>query len=186
MMAKKSVGSFKIRDFGDVGSGDTQIENTAKSHMIRLIRRDASDPRTLALARSLKVNGNDVASVKAAYDWVCKNVSYISDEKLAREFGLDPDTEFVTAPIAIITGKRNKEDCDGMVCVLCCLLKAMGFKTWVRVVAWRRPEFTHTNAVCWVPSKNFGIALDPVMYSSGKNGFGNQQPANFREKLYAV
>lgn len=152
-----------------IPDGDKGIDETVK-FMWALALRDAKHPEIKAIVDENRGN-SDAETAKNLFDYVWKNVPYVSDP---------PGREQVTAPIHLINGNKVGEDCDGMVTLLISLLTAANIDSHVKVIAWRRHDYTHVIAgfkdgSTWYP-------LDPTGKSSG---WKNQLQKEIRSKIYA-
>lgn len=161
-----------------IADGDPSVDYTVKGPMCRLARRDARDPRVIALARSLSSGkSTELQKVRAAFDYVTATIPYRHD----------PDgIEYVMAPIYTLgiqkpyASYRKGGDCDDQVTALACLLGAMGIDYSIRVLAWRVNDFTHVNLRAHLADGRT-IPLDPTLKGGGWN---YEKAARFREKVY--
>lgn len=129
-------------------------------------------PKVIREAKSLKGSSKN-ETLRNCFDYVWQKVPYCDDPK---------GQEFITAPWALIEGKKNCEDCESMVCLLSSLLRINGFKTREKVLSWKNPkDLRFTHIVLEAYNKRW-IILDPTMKQSG---FGNTAIPN-REKTYEV
>ena len=160
---------MKVRQLSD---GDAGIDETV-ARMIHLARRDARSAAVKRLAARLK-KGTDVDRVRQAFQAVVEMVPYRHDP---------PNYELVIAPKYLLGGKWHGGDCDDQTTALASLLLAMGIRTWIKVIAWRRQEFTHVYLLAEIASQGIAIPLDTVM---GHSGFGMEKQPLIRSKEYAV
>ena len=151
-----------------IADGDKGIDQTVEA-MWRLINRDLKDEILIKKARELR-GTDELETIKNTFDYVIKSFRYVPDPD---------DVELVTAPIYMINGKRPYGDCDDLVTVLVALLTANKIPCRIKVIAWRRYDYTHV--ICEVKYKNYWIPLDPVKKA---DGFGNQVRKVIREKRY--
>lgn len=167
-------------------SGDAGVWQTIRA-MQRLIRRDAEEPEIQQRARWLK-KSNDLRSVETTFNYVVEQFSYKPDPD---------DEELFAAPIFLEIDYQRYGDCDDLAGILACLLLAQGFRVGLKVIAWR-PElhaegdpFTHVYAVCFLPSLNGWLPLDPVMRRKrksgiGYDGFGGEKGAVYRKQVFMI
>lgn len=132
------------------------IDEIVKS-MWEFINRDRLDEIIISKANTLRGKTND-ETIRNVFDYVKKNVPYKSDPD---------DRERLTAPIHFIQRNQVGGDCDDMVMLINALLESLGIKTQIKVVAWRRPEFTHVVSEAW--NGNRWIELDATMIN--KSGY---------------
>lgn len=161
-----------------VPDGDAAVDYTVRGPMCWLAVRDAAHPCVQALARRLSAGARSpVEAIRRAFAHVVDTIPYEPDPE---------DREEVTAPIYTLgcvlpyRGYRPHGDCDCQSTALFALLLAMGHDPTFRVVAWRKPDYTHVNVVVMLPDGT-SIPLDAVMKY---DGWGRQRPARFREKFY--
>jgi hypothetical protein len=133
---------------------DEIIDNIV-SKMWGLINRDYKDTIITKLAKTLQRQNNE-ETVKAVYDWVVRNVPYKNDPE---------GVERLTAPIHFVQRNQVGGDCDDMVMMICSLLSALGIKTRIKVLAWRRKEFTHVT--CEAKINGNWVELDATMGQRG-------------------
>jgi hypothetical protein len=143
--------------------GDKGIEQTIKSMMWRLAKRDATNDIVIKKANELR-GATKEESAKNAFNYVVDNFQYRNDPE---------GVELVTAPIYMINGQRPYGDCDDLVTVLVCLLLALDVPCKIETIAWRLHDYTHVIANAKIDGK--WIRLDPV---EGKSGWGNTVPEN--------
>lgn len=160
-----------------LADGDAGIEETVR-HMIRLARRDATDPAIKKIVKGFDCCCDDCA-VQDAFRYVVDNVPYIPDPK---------EHEFVVAPRYLASGQWPGGDCDDLSTLLATLLLALptkrNRKVWMKTIAWRRWEYTHVYVMTELPSIGGKvIPLDPVM---GHKGFGAEKQPVIRHKEYLV
>lgn len=137
------------------GKNHDQVIDTIVSKMWKLINRDYQDPIITNLAKTLKGNTTE-QTIRNVYNWVVKNVPYKND----------PDgMERLTAPIHFVQRNQIGGDCDDMVMILSALLNALGIKTRIKVISWRKKEFTHVVLEVYNGSKWF--ELDATMGMGG-------------------
>lgn len=167
----------KIWDYGVMKGGDRDVDKT-----VRLMKKygteDSHDEAIMKIASGIKSKyKNDIDQMRAAYDFVVKNITYKSDGK----------HEFVTSPRHLLWLRTG--DCDCMTTAVFALLLALGFRDlYAKVIAWRpdktkKDEFTHVYAMALIPSLGKVIPLDPVME---KFGFGNEKQPVKRTKIYRI
>jgi|GEM_PF-5750999 len=128
--------------------------------MWRLITRDEKDEIAIKLARSLRKSTHE-KTAQSVFDWIKNNVPYKADPE---------GIEHLTAPIRLIDGTRDGEDCDGMIMLGVCLLRILGIPARIVTIAWRKHEFTHVVAQVKIKGKwewfdpayqdKFGITID--------------------------
>lgn len=153
----------------EIGSGDSAIDKTVKE-MWRLINEDVRDEVVIAQARKLR-GSDEFGTLENVYRYVINNFKYKSDP---------PGIEHFTRPKFLIQKKFDKYlDCDDMVGILAALLLANRIPVKIKVIAWRRHEYTHV--ILMAKHKNMWIPLDAVQ---GSAGFGNQIRKVIREKKY--
>lgn len=169
-------GTVATKKVVDLKSGDAGVDQTVKI-MKRLALRDSKEPEMIRIAKSRK-GKNDVETAKNIFNFVVKKWKYVSDPE---------DSEFVTAPIHIVTGNTPFEylDCDDYSALLAALLLAAGenFKVRFKVIAWRKHEYTHVYIECYIPSLKSWVPMDAVLKSKG---FGNERPKIIRKKYYEI
>lgn len=158
--------------------GDPSIDTTVQKPMCEFIAQDSEHPCIVALARRLKAGARTTQeAIYNAFAHVVRTIRYKNDPV---------DYEFVQAPKYLLgcevpyPGYRQEGDCDCMTTALGAILAAMGIEPLIRVVAWRKKDYTHVNARVQLPSGET-LALDPVMK---REGFGREKHARFREKVY--
>lgn len=158
--------------------GDASIDTTVQKPMCEFIAQDSEHPCIVALARRLKAGARTTQeAIYNAFAHVVRTIRYKNDP---------PQYEFVQAPKYLLgcevpyPGYRQEGDCDCMTTALGAILAAMGIEPLIRVVAWRKRDYTHVNARVQLPSGEM-LALDPVMK---RDGFGGEKHARFREKVY--
>jgi hypothetical protein len=133
------------------------VIDTIVSKMWKLINRDYQDP--IIINKAITLKGNDKnATIRKVYDWVVANVPYKNDPE---------GVERLTAPIHFVQRNQIGGDCDDMVMIIAALLSALGIKTRIKVISWRKKEFTHVtleanNGSNW-------IELDDTMGMGGYN-----------------
>ncbi|HVZ39934.1 MAG TPA: hypothetical protein VHI13_11700 [Candidatus Kapabacteria bacterium] len=161
-----------------VPDGDDAVDYTVRGPMCVLAVRDSRNRCVRAIARELKgAARSDEEAVRLAFDHVVRTIPYRPDPKRY---------ELVVAPVYTLgcrkpyPGYTPHGDCDCQSTALASLLFAMGYRPVIRVVAWRKPDYTHVNLQVTLPDGQT-IPLDTVMKSSG---FGRQKPAVYREHLY--
>lgn len=140
---------------------DEYIDAIAKE-MWRIIYDNSKNPLVIAKAKSL-IGQNSDATIRNVFNYVIARVPY----------KLDPeDREYLTAPKHLISGKQIGEDCDGMVMLICTLLLILGYKVRIKVIAWRKTEYSHVVAEVYDGKR--WIELDATMPATGydvKNRF---------------
>lgn len=151
----------------NIADGDLGIDQTV-SEMWRLINRDVKNPLVARKAKEL-AGKNQSTTAKNIFNYVWKNHPYKSDPE---------DAEQLTAPVNMLNGEKIGEDCDGLVMLLVCLLLAAGIDSRIKVVAWRRHDYTHVVAEANINSN--WATLDPTFKASG---FG-QTYKIIRQKIY--
>lgn len=150
------------------GTND-QITDKIVSEMWRLIKRDYKHPKIVAKAKELRMESR-WDTLEAVFNFVHDSYPYKSDPA---------DEEHLTAPIHIIEGNAPYMDCDELVIITCALLKAMNIPVLIKVIAWRKQEFTHV--VCEAQlNENKWLVMDLTR----SDGFGNQEKKVIREKRY--
>lgn len=159
----------RVRQLSD---GDAGIDETV-ARMIHLARRDSRSTVVKGIAKKFK-RGADTERIRQAFMAVLTLVPYRHDP---------PNYEMVTAPKYLLGGAWHGGDCDDQTAALASLLLAMGFRVWIKVIAWRRYEFTHVYLLVDIPSQGIAIPLDTVM---GEQGFGREKQPLIRSKEYAV
>lgn len=125
--------------------------------MFNFINRDRLDEIVISKAKTLQGSTPD-ETIKNVFDFVKKNVPYKSDPN---------DRERLTAPIHFIQRNQIGGDCDDMVMLINALLESVGIRTKIKVVAWRRKEFTHVVSEAY--NGNRWIELDATM--NGNSGY---------------
>lgn len=153
----------------EIGSGDAAIDKTV-SEMWRLINRDTKAPEIKAQAKKLKAETN-IETIKNTFNYVWKNFPYKSDPA---------GYEQLTAPVHMINGNNPREDCDGLVMLLITLLQANNIPARIKVIAWRKNDYTHV--ICEAKHGSYWMPLDPTRKT---DGFGNQVRKVIREKRYS-
>lgn len=152
----------------EIPDGDAGIDATVVA-MWRLANRDAVNPEIVAIARKYKT-ADATQTTRALFDYVWKNYPYKSDPA---------GREQITAPIHMVNGNNPQEDCDGLVTLLVSLLTAAGINSRIKVIAWRRHEYTHVIAEFYDGSQWW--PLDPTKKA---DGWKNQVQKVIREKRY--
>lgn len=137
-----------------IADGDLGIDQTV-AEMWRLVNRDVNNENIKKLVSELKKE-NKEQTAKNIFNYVWKNHKYKQDPI---------DAEQITAPLQMINGENPNEDCDGLVTLLVCLLLAAGIEARIKVIAWRRYEFTHVVAEAKINGN--WIILDPTFKSVG-------------------
>lgn len=122
--------------------------------MWNFVNRDRLDEIIISKAKELQGRNPD-ETIKKVYRWIKTNVPYKSDPD---------DRERLTAPIHFVQRNQIGGDCDDMVMLLNALLESLGIKTRIKVVAWRKPEFTHVVSEAY--NGNRWIELDPTMVAN--------------------
>ena len=167
-----------------IKDGDAGIRQTVQ-HMLRLIRRDASNAEVKAIARKLRAK-NDEQTVFNTFKYVVDNFPY----------SFDPDDrEVLVSPARHFECKNDKgscdnkygksNDCDDLTMKLCCLLKANGYQTWIKIIEWKADQdgFSHVYAMCLVPTIDKVIPLDAV---AKMKGFGWEKAPVRRSEIFKV
>lgn len=153
----------------EIGSGDSAIDKTVRK-MWQLINRDVKNPDVLSKAKSLQGKSKE-QTVKNIFDYVVNTFQYRSDPEGIEHF---------TAPVHLINKKFSKHlDCDDMVGILCALLTASKIPCRIKVIAWRRHDFTHV--IAEAKYNGSWLDLDAVQ---GANGFGHTVEKIIRKKIY--
>jgi hypothetical protein len=180
-----------------IQDGAPGIRQTVQ-HIIRLCRRDATDPAVVAIAQRMKDARSDERTVHNCFDYVVQNIPYKDDTKMALKAAIaakspkgkqlaDEGTEFLIAPKFTLTRRWIGGDCDDLTNALGCLLISppIGFGYYCRIIAWKPGEgFSHINGVGEIPDQGKYLALDPVMKSSG---FGKEKRgANVTQEFFRV
>lgn len=169
-------GTVATKKVETLKAGDAGVDQTV-AKMKRLSVRDSKNPEMIRIAKSLK-GKTDVETAQNIFKYVVKNWKYVSDPE---------DSEFVTAPIHIVTDNTPFEyiDCDDYAALLTALLLASGegFKVRYKVIAWRKHEYTHVYIECYIPSLKAYVPMDAVLKNKG---FGNERPKIIRKKYYNV
>jgi hypothetical protein len=158
----------------EIADGEAGIDQTV-SEIWRLVNRDINDSRVQKYAKKL-VGTTDLETAKKTFSFVWKNYPYKSDPAGVEHF---------TAPVYLLKKEFTKHlDCDDLVGILAALLLANKIPVRIKVIQWRRNDFTHV--VLDAKIGEYWIPLDPVKKGSG---FGSQiteaQPGViFRQKIY--
>lgn len=148
--------------------GDCFTDTIVKA-MWRLSNRDSKNPVIIKRAKSLKGKTLN-ESIRNIFNYTVRKVPYVSD----------PDGyEEITAPIHLEQGTKTDKygnkvdggDCDCQVTFITSLLSAIGIKSRIITLAWRREEFTHVILEAFDGKK--WIILDPT---KGFAGFGKTIP----------
>lgn len=134
-----------------------EIIDEIVKRMWYLVNRDRLDEIIISKAKTLQ-GRNPEETIRKVYEWIKVNVPYKSDPD---------DRERLTAPIHFVQRNQIGGDCDDMVMLLNALLESLGIKTRIKVVAWRKPEFTHVVSEAFNGKK--WIELDPTMI--GTSGY---------------
>ena len=150
--------------------GDKGVVTQTVPKMIELGMRDAKDPFIIKIAKG-KEGATDVETVENIYNWVWKTFPYEKDPD---------DAEYVTAPIHLVNFNYEHCDCDDMTTLLIALLDSLGFRMYIKTIAWDKKRctkndcpFTHVYLVVEIPSLDGYVALDAVQKSKG---FGRENP----------
>lgn len=169
-------GTIATKKVVDLKPGDAGVDQTVRI-MKRLAIRDSQNPELIKIAKAQK-GKTDVQTAQNIFNFVVKNWKYKSDPE---------DSEFVTAPIHIVTKNTPFEylDCDDYSALLAALLLASGegFKVRYKVIAWRKHEYTHVYIECFIPSLDAYVPMDAVLKNKG---FGNERPKIIRKKYYDI
>lgn len=152
------------------GTSDEITDQIVKK-MLELIRRDAKAPEITKVAETLK-KPSRMETLSAVFDYIRSRFPYKSDP---------PGIEHLTAPVHIINGDAPYMDCDELVTITCCLLKSMKIPCLVKVIAWRKPAYTHVVLEAQLTEQHW-LVMDPTRF----DGFGNQVRTVIKEKRYKV
>ena len=147
--------------------GDEGVVKTL-SFMIEFALEARGDAKIQQLSKELR-GADDIDTITRMFRYVVRTFPYVRDPN---------DSEFLTHPKHLIR-KRSPYtylDCDDLSMLLASLLLAGGFRVGYRVIAWRRPEYTHVFPVVFV--NNQWRPLDPVMKEAG---LFNQRPVKYRQ-----
>lgn len=116
-----------------------QLIDVTVSKMWDFINRDSNNIIIKNRAKTLKRNTVD-ETIKATFDYLVSSVPYCLDPQ---------DMEQLTAPIHYESKYQYCGDCDDMVMYLGALLLANNIKVRIKVLAWRRDDFTHVVLEAW-------------------------------------
>lgn len=187
---------LKVVSYGRIGDDDVSVEKTLALAR-RYVLEDVSSPIVQDVVQIIrKHHQRDVMQIKAAFDFVVRNVPYRHDrisvvKALLGNYDEKNGVEIVTRPRFTLARIMEGEDCDGQTAALSCILTALQFTNYFKVIAWKTESeflaagnpFTHVYNMCAIPSANAVIPLDIVM---GYEGFNSEKKPTIREKIYRV
>lgn len=123
--------------------------------MRELCRKYYRNPAIQAIARRFR-GRTQRETIARVFAHVLATMRYAPDP---------PNTELIVSPKHTILGPWDVGDCDDLTLKLGTLLAALGFPVSWKVIAWRKPDYTHVYALVF--SGRRWLPLDPT---AGKTG----------------
>lgn len=118
--------------------GNYPYARAVLAEMENLVTQGMKDPLVQSIAQSL-TGASWSDTLENDFVYLKKRVPYIQDP---------PDIERITSA-RLTVGKGMGEDCDGQSVAVATVLALQGIPSKFRVIAWRKPEFTHVFTVAY-------------------------------------